>query len=544
MSPERLTAIFAIFAVVVAGVSAILHGWTPVSDQALIELMVRDVPLNAPLVGSWSRFGWSHPGPAQFYFLAVFYWLGARTSVMLLVGTIVMHATAALIAWYTARQVTPRAGPPVVVGALAIVLTTNPTLLRDPWNPFVATLGALALCCAAWGFAERQTAGAIALFPVATFLLQAHLANGPFVVAVVVGAVLLSFTARSEWLPRREIANGALIAAVMWIPPLVQQLISEDGNMSQILNAEGHGAKLGIGSGLRVLTQQTSMVPDALSPGRFDAGLLETTKWGFPFWGIALALAVAVFVRKRDWTLLRCAAIAVFGLGGATAGVAMITDGAFTYLAIAFRSAVVFSIVTCVLALMSVLGEREQRSSEVMYGIATVLALIVGITQISAENPLSARGPTVEHFADAVERADIPYEVGVEQTTIDVSSAEITTGLFLELEKRGYRPGGTFLDVARAGKHRLERPVRYQLTVSQFGAQESLRSQGWTILAEYQPFTQGELAKLEVLKTQVDDLATLGQVNGNALRIHRIEQRMEGIRKGRVSLILAGRPLG
>ncbi|MEI2640317.1 MAG: hypothetical protein V9F03_15195 [Microthrixaceae bacterium] len=43
----------------------------------------------------------------------------------------------------------------------------------------------------------------------------------------------------------------------MWIPPLVQQLISEDGNMSRILNAEGHGARLGIRSGLRVLTQQT-----------------------------------------------------------------------------------------------------------------------------------------------------------------------------------------------------------------------------------------------------------------------------------------------
>ncbi|MGZ4701029.1 MAG: hypothetical protein ACXV98_07445, partial [Ilumatobacteraceae bacterium] len=67
-------------AVVVAALAApclwavLAHRVYAVGDIALIELRTRDVlTAHPPLVGAYSRYGWSHPGPAEFYLFAVPY---------------------------------------------------------------------------------------------------------------------------------------------------------------------------------------------------------------------------------------------------------------------------------------------------------------------------------------------------------------------------------------------------------------------------------------------------------------------------------------
>src|SRR3954471_4064802 len=43
-------------------------------DEAAIGLPVRAVRSHPPLIGAFSRVGFSHPGPLLYYVLAPFYW--------------------------------------------------------------------------------------------------------------------------------------------------------------------------------------------------------------------------------------------------------------------------------------------------------------------------------------------------------------------------------------------------------------------------------------------------------------------------------------
>ena len=60
---------------VLALVFAVGNQYHPWSDHALIEMQTRSVGRDEVLVGLFSRDTWNHPGPAQFYVLAPFYWL-------------------------------------------------------------------------------------------------------------------------------------------------------------------------------------------------------------------------------------------------------------------------------------------------------------------------------------------------------------------------------------------------------------------------------------------------------------------------------------
>lgn len=55
----------------VFAVRVLANGWPNAGgDRALIELRTRDVGVHTPLLGSYSRYGFNHPGPLWFYVLA------------------------------------------------------------------------------------------------------------------------------------------------------------------------------------------------------------------------------------------------------------------------------------------------------------------------------------------------------------------------------------------------------------------------------------------------------------------------------------------
>src|SRR4051794_3327532 len=59
---------------IVLAVRAARSHWLTFSDWGPMELRVRDVGTShLPLVGPYSRYGWSHPGPIVFYLLALPY---------------------------------------------------------------------------------------------------------------------------------------------------------------------------------------------------------------------------------------------------------------------------------------------------------------------------------------------------------------------------------------------------------------------------------------------------------------------------------------
>ncbi|MEZ5310015.1 MAG: hypothetical protein R2735_05375 [Microthrixaceae bacterium] len=84
--------------------------------RPLIEMHVRDVPFHLPLVGAYSRFGWSHPGPAQYLLLSVPYRLMAGASWSLPAATLIMNIAAVVGAWRVARSIDESAGRVVLLG--------------------------------------------------------------------------------------------------------------------------------------------------------------------------------------------------------------------------------------------------------------------------------------------------------------------------------------------------------------------------------------------------------------------------------------------
>ncbi|MEI2715437.1 MAG: hypothetical protein V9E98_00290 [Candidatus Nanopelagicales bacterium] len=96
------------------------RGWLSSSDLAFFEIELMRMPGEWPLVGAYSRYGWSHPGPLLYYLLWGPWRLFGGASVGLLFGMLLLHLSALVIAWFAARF-RSLAAAVLVVGALLIV---------------------------------------------------------------------------------------------------------------------------------------------------------------------------------------------------------------------------------------------------------------------------------------------------------------------------------------------------------------------------------------------------------------------------------------
>ena len=212
-----------------------------VGDHSLIELGVRDVLDGSPPdVGVYSRYGWYHPGPTIYYLLAVPYLLFGRSSAALQIGALGISTASLLGVVLLLRRLR---GLGVALAGLAICLLylhLLPAGLRsDYWNPYLPLLPFLLACVLCWAAVDGLRWG----FPAALVLLSAcvqmHVGYLPGAVAVVAVTVpALLFTRRSRetrpgWWHGWAIA--AVVLVLMWLPPLIQQLTGDPGNLGTLL---------------------------------------------------------------------------------------------------------------------------------------------------------------------------------------------------------------------------------------------------------------------------------------------------------------------
>jgi len=87
--------VVALLPVLVVIVTRLGRTWVPVGDLALVDLRVRDVwSADIPLIGTYNRFGWNHPGPAMFWTLAPLSGLVGRPAWATLVGGALLQGAA------------------------------------------------------------------------------------------------------------------------------------------------------------------------------------------------------------------------------------------------------------------------------------------------------------------------------------------------------------------------------------------------------------------------------------------------------------------
>jgi len=302
--------------------------WAPIYDMALIEQRVRDVgTTHTPLVGLPGRLGTaeepaSHPGPLAFYLLAPGYRLLGASAWSLYASGALVNAVAiavyVLVAWRR-RSVAVLCAASIGLGLL--MLGYGPTVLCEPWNPYFAVLWFAVFLIAVWSVA----CGDLAMLPLAaaTASLDAQTSIPYLPVCAMLGAVCAAVTmvatlraARGSPERRRGlrtllIATGILFVA--WLPPLIEELQADPGNITLLVRYFGDAASvpLGLAPALTALLHRLdarSLVVDPwIAAGGFARSLFPTVPTLFS--GLTLAVWIlcalgAFALRKRAlWTL-------------------------------------------------------------------------------------------------------------------------------------------------------------------------------------------------------------------------------------------------
>ena len=505
--------------VVAAAVSIAGRDWYPSGDQALEILRIRDVGgPHTPLLGAWSRWGWAHPGPLLFWALAPFeVVLGDRG---VLAGTAALNLLAAVGIVLVAHR---RGGPHLAVLAALVVALLVRAMggeILDPWNPWPALLAFVLFVLLVWSV----TCGDLAMLPIAvlagSFAVQCHLGYLPLVgglLLLAVGvAVWQAVRARREPGPARAsplrwLAVAAGVAALLWLPALVQQVTGDPGNLGRILaylrhpeeDLSGWDAVFGtLGAQVRPagpwVTGRDTNVFDFSSTGATHQALA----------GLVVAVTAAVWAWRRgarDAARLTLVALVTLGLG--VLATARVTGIFLPYvlrwwwgIAAVFWLSVAWSIV-------SAIGRPRVRSAVSQVALVG-LAAAVAASLASLPAPLPV--PTAsEGLAAVVGPTAAALEPGGRYLVHGVELGDAEPGLHLALAERGFdvfAPHEPDAE-ARYGARRLASPdeVDGVVTVAEVGEQDlgwrpppgSRRVAGWD------PLSPRERARYRELEARI-----------------------------------------
>jgi hypothetical protein len=319
--------------------------WYPQGDLALTELRVRDVAsTHPPLVGLVGRIGspterGSHLGPVSFYSMFPAYRLFGANSWALIVATAMLNWIAAAISLWIASR---RGGTALVLTVSVLIVTLliflGPATVTRPWNPYLPVMWWLVFLFAAWSVLCDD----IVLLPVAafaaTFCVQTHVSYVAVVTActlLVVGHLVLSWR-RAEGDERSRLTRWsawtALFGAVLWLPPIYQQLRGKNGNLAVVIEhfANPPETPIGLAEGLQLML--VHMNPLTL----YDGSLLTTEGSTLP--GVIVLIAwvasAAVAWRLRERVLTRLNALIGVALVAGTFSMGRIFGQVWSYLLI------------------------------------------------------------------------------------------------------------------------------------------------------------------------------------------------------------------
>jgi hypothetical protein len=307
--------------------------WYPVLDLAMTEYRVRDVGTShTPLIGLPGRIGQypeqgSHPGPLSFYLLAPVYRLFGASSWALEAGTVAIHLGAIATALWIGHRRAGWKGVAAVGALLAVVIRGYGQVpLTQPWNPYLPLIAWIVVLLAAWAVLCGDHLMLIPLVVAATYCAQTHvpyllLGAGMFALGLgVVVARAVRRPAAERSAPLRSVAWAVGIGVALWVPPLVDQLTNDPGNVRVLADHFGSPSEpvLGLGDGvqlaLRHLDVWAGLARQVVETGPF---ISSASAWRG---GITLAVwAVAALVAWRigSWPLraLHAVVAAALALG-------------------------------------------------------------------------------------------------------------------------------------------------------------------------------------------------------------------------------------
>lgn len=203
------------------------------ADADQMELRVLAASHGRLTLGAFSVYGWQHPGPALFYWLAPFYALAGETPAGMVIGTVTANvAGLVLLVFLLRRWAGEVAGWVAVAGAAAFGWRFGLEGLWVPWNPTLTVVPMALLLVALAGLAAGHRWALPLVAALASWLVQAHLGTALVVsgLTLTTGAVL-AWRARGAgqlragvraW--RAPVLAAVGVAGVLWAAPLADQV--------------------------------------------------------------------------------------------------------------------------------------------------------------------------------------------------------------------------------------------------------------------------------------------------------------------------------
>lgn len=457
--------------------------WYPIADLAQTELRVRDVGgAHSPLIGLPGRLGsfgsqGSHPGPLSFWSMAPVYRLLGASSWGMQTAAVFLHVVAmAAILGIAYRRGGVRFTLAMAAMLAVLIRVYGTPTLTEAWNPYLPVLWWMVFLLAIWSILCRD----LKLLPVAvfaaSFCMQTHL---PYVgLAGLAFAVTFAVVSFQTWQRRaepgvvRHFTRWALLAAavgvLVWLPPVIDQLTSDQGNLSVVWKelTNPPEAPIGLRRGLelllvhlnpwKLLDRQPTATTGALLPGVLLLG--------------AWVASIAVALRLRHRSLLRLHIVLAGALVLAALSMTRIHGIVWYYLVLwawGINALMVLAIgwTARTVAARRAFGARRATLVRVeTLGLVAVIVVATAMfaadaTRAEVPDPIRSRvvgelaGPTVRTLPQG--RAGRYLVTWADPISIGAQGI----GLFNELDRRGFDVGVPDFQGTGATRHRVLDPT-------------------------------------------------------------------------------------
>lgn len=446
-------------------------------DLALIDLHTRRALGLHQQLGVFDHNGWSHPGPAYFYWQSLAYRaFGSRPGTLFL-GAALLSALSALGAlWAIRRRSSPMrtlaaAGLVAWLGFLlaahapeALTYSEGPLGgLVSPWNPMVVILPLLLLAVLVAAAVDGSGPSAVAAGVVASFVLQANISSGPLALSMLVVGVV--GWALAAWRRRRRAepswrpwalggAAGALLV-LMWVPPLLEQLSGRPGNMTLIwrfFTGDHPGQPLSAGLWTLVDVGATAVVGPSQVMGSLLGDQPPKAALGILVLLVSLgcsATAVVLGIGQRRRFAVGLGILGLLGTAVLLASFLRVVGFIYGYLSIwAVVVPLVGILSVAMLSTPSALrGEPARRIAIGLLLLGSVAASLGFALRAATTPPVTAASdPQVAAMAAMVASRLSPGELievddaGAGTKDTQLLDTERFIGLVNELDRRGYSP--------------------------------------------------------------------------------------------------------
>ena len=325
----------------VALVRAFHDGWIPSGDEANVATRALDVfSRHPPLTGLPStsalygdKIATNHPGPIEFYLLAIPVRALGLTVGPLLTAAAINAAWVLITAWVFFRRLGLTAMLWAGVLLLAVMWSGGTAVLTDTLSSNMTMYSLLCAAVLAWALLD----GDLRLLPLAAFVAsyaaQQHLAAGILVLALVV-ATGAALALQSVLRRRRGTRNGTrvtwwwwlgafVVAGGCWTPVLIDEISGHPGNLTAIVRFARASKRPTVGLKLGVYEALHAVVPPTILARTDTTGsYLLSPAGGFRV-AVGLAVVAALVacavpaLRSTSWepALSRLALIAFVLLG-------------------------------------------------------------------------------------------------------------------------------------------------------------------------------------------------------------------------------------